>query len=79
VIQSGTPQQSLHARRIYPIRKRGNLLLCTILLGNVAVNALLSILMADFTSGPSFSPSSVLPLTLKDKALWDSFYQRESL
>mmetsp|Transcript_21841 Transcript_21841/g.27860 ORF Transcript_21841/g.27860 Transcript_21841/m.27860 type:complete len:519 (-) Transcript_21841:145-1701(-) len=51
VIQSGTPKQSLHARRIYPIRKRGNLLLCTILLGNVAVNALLSILLADFTSG----------------------------
>merc|ERR1712137_699501 len=51
VIQSGTPKQSLHARRIYPIRKRGNLLLCTILLGNVAVDALLSILLADFTSG----------------------------
>mmetsp|Transcript_2089 Transcript_2089/g.7579 ORF Transcript_2089/g.7579 Transcript_2089/m.7579 type:complete len:516 (+) Transcript_2089:328-1875(+) len=51
VIGSGTKQQSKFARRIYPIRKRGNLLLCTILLGNVAVNALLSILLADFTSG----------------------------
>eukprot|EP01095_Lingulamoeba_sp_RSL-Kostka_P008408 TRINITY_DN2804_c0_g1_i1.p2 TRINITY_DN2804_c0_g1~~TRINITY_DN2804_c0_g1_i1.p2 ORF type:complete len:476 (+),score=165.81 TRINITY_DN2804_c0_g1_i1:1639-3066(+) len=40
-----------HARRIYPIRRRGNLLLCTILLGNVAVNALLSILLASYTTG----------------------------
>jgi len=51
VIQSGTAKQSLYAKRIYPIRKRGNLLLCTILLGNVSVNALLSILLANFTSG----------------------------
>ncbi|KYQ93310.1 hypothetical protein DLAC_05977 [Tieghemostelium lacteum] len=51
IIHSGSPQESKFAKRIYPIRQRGNLLLCTLLLGNVSVNALLSILMADMTSG----------------------------
>jgi hypothetical protein len=39
------------AKKIYPIRKNGNLLLCTLLLGNVSVNALLSILLADKAGG----------------------------
>jgi metal transporter CNNM len=51
VIGSGSAQDSKYAKRIYPLRKRGNLLLCVLLLGNVAVNALLSILLADKTSG----------------------------
>lgn len=39
------------AQKIQPVRENGNLLLCTLLLGNVAVNALLSIVMAELTSG----------------------------
>lgn len=39
------------AAKIYPLRKRGNLLLTTLLLGNVAVNAALSIFLASIASG----------------------------
>ena len=43
--------QGKHARKLLPLRRRGNLLLCAILLGNVMVNSLLSILMADIAGG----------------------------
>ena len=39
------------AKKIYSIRKRGNLLLTTLLVGNVAVNATLSIYLGSIASG----------------------------
>lgn len=51
VMEGDNEANAKAAKIIYPLRKRGNLLLCTLLLGNVAVNALLSILMAELSSG----------------------------
>ena len=49
------------AQSILPIRSKGNQLLCSLLLGNVAVNAFLSILMADLFGGlVSFVVSTIV-------------------
>ena len=39
------------AKKILPLRKNGNLLLCTLLLGNVAVNSALAVFLGSITSG----------------------------
>ena len=40
-----------NAKKIYHIRKRGNLLLCTLLLGNVLVNSILAVFMGELSTG----------------------------
>jgi metal transporter CNNM len=39
------------ARKVYQVRKRGNLLLCTLLLGNVAVNSAIAIFLGSVATG----------------------------
>lgn len=52
IVMSGdNPKLAAAAAKIAPVRENGNLLLCTLLLGNVAVNAYLSILLASISSG----------------------------
>lgn len=48
---AGDKKEQNYAKKIIPIRTNGNLLLCTLLLGNTIVNNGFSILMADLTSG----------------------------
>ena len=51
VITGGEALKRRQAERILPLRKRGNLLLCTLLLGNTLVNSGIAILTASFTGG----------------------------
>ena len=50
-ITGGDEASKKAAEKILPLRKRGNLLLCTLLLGNTLVNAGIAILTASFTGG----------------------------
>lgn len=47
----GSETEQRHAKRIAPLRKRGNFLLCTLLLGNVLVNNTFTILFENMTNG----------------------------
>jgi len=51
VMKSGSKSEQKYASKIYPIRRKGNFLLCTLLLGNVLVNNTLTILLENLTSG----------------------------
>ena len=51
VISGGTEAEAQNALKILPLRKRGNLLLCTLLIGNTLVNAAFAIFSASFTGG----------------------------
>ncbi|KAL3173637.1 hypothetical protein MRX96_041458 [Rhipicephalus microplus] len=57
VIEScGTPEERDYARKILPLRRRGNYLLCTLVLGNVCVNSSFTILLDGMlSSGPGGS------------------------
>ena len=49
LVNSGTPREKSYAKIVGSVRKHGNYLLCTILLGNVLVNNTLAIFLDDLT------------------------------
>ncbi|VDL79030.1 unnamed protein product [Nippostrongylus brasiliensis] len=51
VMKAGSRSEQKYASVILPIRRKGNLLLCSLLLGNVIVNAAISILFGELTTG----------------------------
>lgn len=51
VESAGTDDERKYARRLIRICRRGNLLLCTLLLGNTVINSAISIILSSVTNG----------------------------
>ncbi|XP_072177373.1 metal transporter CNNM2-like [Diadema setosum] len=51
LLNAGTRKEKQYAKVIAPIRRMGNYLLCSLLLGNVLVNSTLTVLLDDLSSG----------------------------
>ena len=47
----GSDKEKIYANNIYPLRTRGNYLLCTILLGNVLVNSTSTLILGNYLEG----------------------------
>ena len=79
LVEGGDPEERQHAKTILPVRKRGNLLLCTLLLGNTLINSALSILLADLTTGAIGLISSTIIILIFGEIMPQSICTRHGL
>lgn len=81
IIAGDDRRQRMHAEKILPIRRRGNLLLCTLLLGNSLVNSMLAILVdgVSWLSGPMGVVASTTFILIFGEILPQSFCSRHGL
>lgn len=69
----------IRAAKVYPIRRRGNLLLCTLLIGNVAVNSTAAIFLGDISSGLVAGITSTVLIVIFGEILPQAFFSRYAL
>ena len=67
------------ARRIYPVRKSGNQLLTTVLLGNVAVNAVLSVFLGSVLTGVVATTLATILIFLFGEILPQALFARHAM
>ncbi|XP_067375822.1 metal transporter CNNM4 isoform X1 [Channa argus] len=81
IVQScGTEKEKKYARKIEPIRRKGNYLLCSLLLGNVLVNTTLTILLDDLTkSGVGAVVSSTIGIVIFGEIVPQALCSRHGL
>lgn len=80
IASCGTKEEKAHAAAIAPIRARGNFLLCTLLLGNVLVNATLTTLLDEVTgSGMIAVASATLSIVIFGEILPQAICSRHGL
>ena len=79
IIESGSSKQKKYAKAIYRVRKRGNYLLCTILLGNVAVNSTFTILLDDLSDGAIAVAVSTITIVIFGEIIPQAICSRHGL
>lgn len=75
----GDPRERSYARTIAPLRKRGNYLLCSLLLGNVMVNSTLTVILEEMTSGLVAVIGSTLAIVVLGEIVPQAFCARQGL
>lgn len=75
----GDPRERSYARTIAPLRKRGNYLLCSLLLANVMVNSSLTVILEEMTSGPVAVVGSTLAIVVLGEIVPQAFCARQGL
>ncbi|XP_005102419.1 metal transporter CNNM4 [Aplysia californica] len=75
----GSQKERKYAKRIAPLRKRGNFLLCTLLLGNVMVNSTFTILFDNLTNGLIAVISSTVGIVLFGEIIPQAICSRHGL
>lgn len=75
----GDQRERAYARTIEPLRKRGNYLLCSLLLGNVMVNATLTVILEQLTSGVVAVIGSTLAIVVLGEIVPQAFCARQGL
>ncbi len=77
---AGDPDEKRYAKAIRPVREKGNLLLCTVLLGNVLVNTSLTIMLDNLTgSGLTAVIASTLGITMFGEIVPQAICSRHGL
>lgn len=80
MMNSGTPKEKEYAKIIRPVRRHGNFLLCSILLGNVFINNTMAILLEDLTgSGMVAVASATLGIVIVGEIVPQSICTRYGL
>jgi metal transporter CNNM len=76
---SGTDSEKMYAKAIEPIRKKGNYLLCTILLSNVMINSTTTVLLDQLTSGIIAVITSTLSIVILGDIIPQAICSRHGL